>query len=574
MTIEKEIKQIPLGTYLFQRLTQVNNLKSIFGVPGDFNLPLLERLYNVKNLKWVGNCNELNAGYAADGYARINGFGALVTTFGVGELSAINAINGSFVENVPVLHIVGTSSTSLKKNNTRILHHLVTRPNTWELTQDHFAYEKIVDSFSICKESLTVDNLDLIQDKIDTVIETIYRKSKPGYLFIPVDIADIPIPVDVNKKLELQQIDSNPKLSSEITLKVIEKLQSKNFAVLVDSLIEYNTNKELNSFLTKNRIHSFGTPIGKGKIDESMNSNLYHGTYFGKLSTIGTVEDIKNFDMVLHLGYNFNESNNYSSEKIQSHVDDVIEIGKDFVSIDGELYSNVNGWVITKKILENIDETKIQSNSESNKYQESIKNSKYSNDSKISQASLLNEIQSTLNPNDIIVIEMCSFVFATADFVLPDNVQVISQMFYGSIGYALPSTLGVSLAVKDSGSNRRVILIEGDGSAQMTIQELTSYVRYNIEPLMILLNNEGYTVERAILGEKRSYNDIAPNWNWTQLFKVFGDVNNKSESVQVSTNGELQKGLIKGDKLKLVEVLLDRMDVPWRFEYICGKKKF
>ena len=85
---------IPLGLYLWTRIKQVG-VNRIFGVPGDFNLTLLDHIYDVEGLEWVGNTNELNAAYAADGYARtMHGAGCLVTTHGVGELSALNGIAG------------------------------------------------------------------------------------------------------------------------------------------------------------------------------------------------------------------------------------------------------------------------------------------------------------------------------------------------------------------------------------------------------------------------------------------------------------------------------------------------
>ncbi|KAJ4169199.1 Pyruvate decarboxylase 1 [Fusarium falciforme] len=95
------MSEITLGKYLFERLKQVN-VNTIFGLPGDFNLSLLDKIYEVDGLRWAGNANELNAAYAADGYARIKGLSVLVTTFGVGELSALNGIAGSGYKSVPV----------------------------------------------------------------------------------------------------------------------------------------------------------------------------------------------------------------------------------------------------------------------------------------------------------------------------------------------------------------------------------------------------------------------------------------------------------------------------------------
>jgi indolepyruvate decarboxylase len=82
-------------------------MSKVFGVAGDFAFPIEDAIVKFPGIDWVGCCNELNAEYAADGHARVHGIGALNTTYGVGELSAINAIAGAYAEHVPVFHLVG-----------------------------------------------------------------------------------------------------------------------------------------------------------------------------------------------------------------------------------------------------------------------------------------------------------------------------------------------------------------------------------------------------------------------------------------------------------------------------------
>ena len=112
-----------VGNYLLDRLVELG-VTDVFGVPGDYNLGFLDDVLEHEKLEWVGNTNELNAGYAADGYARVRGLGALVTTYGVGELSSINATAGSYAENVPVIHIVGASSSAAQNSHLRVHHTL------------------------------------------------------------------------------------------------------------------------------------------------------------------------------------------------------------------------------------------------------------------------------------------------------------------------------------------------------------------------------------------------------------------------------------------------------------------
>jgi TPP-dependent 2-oxoacid decarboxylase len=110
-----------ISDYLLDRVAELG-ADRVFGVPGDYTLALLDHVVAHDRLEWVGCTNELNAGYAADGYGRLRGIAALMTTFGVGELSAINALAGSFAEYVPVLHIVGAPSTGTQAAQ-RIVHH-------------------------------------------------------------------------------------------------------------------------------------------------------------------------------------------------------------------------------------------------------------------------------------------------------------------------------------------------------------------------------------------------------------------------------------------------------------------
>src|SRR6185369_2039246 len=110
-----------VGDYLLDRLAELG-VTEIFGVPGDYQLEFLDHILAHPLIRWVGGANELNAGYAADGYGRLRGMAALVTTFGVGELSAANAVAGSYAEHVPVVHIVGAPSKDTQGAR-RVVHH-------------------------------------------------------------------------------------------------------------------------------------------------------------------------------------------------------------------------------------------------------------------------------------------------------------------------------------------------------------------------------------------------------------------------------------------------------------------
>jgi alpha-keto-acid decarboxylase len=168
---------VTVSDYLFIRLHQLG-VEHLFGVPGDFNLLLLEELQELDTPRWVGTANELGASYAADGYARKRGFGAFVTTYGVGELSAINGVAGSFAEQVPVLQIVGAPSSAASELGLP-LHHTL-------LDGDAGHFERAYREVTVAQARLDSDRDPAKQ--IDAVLQTMLDRSLPGYIGIPEDL--------------------------------------------------------------------------------------------------------------------------------------------------------------------------------------------------------------------------------------------------------------------------------------------------------------------------------------------------------------------------------------------------
>ncbi|WP_197687498.1 thiamine pyrophosphate-binding protein [Mycobacterium sp. MS1601] len=109
--------------YVLGRLHQIG-VSDIFGVPGDYAFPVHDAIVAHPDINWIGCCNELNAGFAADGYARLRGVGALTTTFGVGELGAISAVAGAYAERLPVFHLTGMPNRSAQADRALVHHTL------------------------------------------------------------------------------------------------------------------------------------------------------------------------------------------------------------------------------------------------------------------------------------------------------------------------------------------------------------------------------------------------------------------------------------------------------------------
>ncbi|KAK7682988.1 hypothetical protein QCA50_014021 [Cerrena zonata] len=599
-------KAIPIGEYLFLRIAQANpKLRSIFGVPGDFNLSLIEHLYcdsvaNHKNIRFLSLCNELNAAYAADGYAKaLEGLSVLITTLGVGELSAINGIAGSFVEYSPVLHIVGTTSSrqvgyaesSNLPGEVKNIHHLL--PLKDALKQpNHDVYKEMVHNVSVVQESLKVeDEEEVLVEKIDRVLNKIINESRPGYLFVPSDLSDLQISERFLFKYFNNSELNNEMMLNDIADRIVEKLyKSARPSIIGDSLMtRFNLMKPFDEFIDKlptNFVKLFATNTSR-IIDESRPN--FVGTYYAKISPNNEIRfSLENeTDLLITFGYYNIETNTGGYTGDFSKISDQVIIHPDYIFLDGEyisLQNSKNGERqfamrdLMIKLNQIFDSTKLKHQSNNNiKYQYKPPTFSENLTKDITQEGLVDFFNHHLQEDDILMVETCSFNFAIPDLKFPRGVKFLNQIYYSSIGYALPATFGVCAAVKDLQSNRRVILIEGDGSAQMTIQELSSFLRFDVTPPQIfLLNNSGYTVERIIKGPTRSYNDIQDNWQWTKLLNLFGDTNNdKHNSATLKSMQELTDYAAKlthSNKIEFMELILHKMDVPERFNYICGRK--
>ncbi len=575
---QKSAGTVSLGEYIFTRIRQFG-VKNIFGVPGDFNLGLLEKLYEVEGLNWVGCCNELNAAYAADGYGRAsknNGAPAvLITTFGVGELSAINGIAGAFAERSPILHIVGVSPTKYHGTSKKV-HHLV--PGKVLNIPDHKVYSKMIEP--ICCASTWLDNPATAVLEFDKVVRKIVLTSQPGYVFLPISSVEFPVSTH---RLDIPLETSLPQLTPPDILlvdKIVKAIESASRPVsLIDSLASRNNGRPIvQQFLETTKFWSFTTNGGIGLIDHS--NPYYCGVYFGKYSTPGIADFIESSDLVIHIGSLESDLNtgSFTNNVLEKNK---IEFTHDYIKIEGETFI-VNHYLpilaeVSKRLNPENYKNKMLHKPEFTTKDQSIEThalkSKYSSEIKsgIDQSIFLKTFERVLKPNDTLVCETCSIQFALADLNLPDKITVVSQPYYASIGMTLPATLGLSISNREHKKSGNIFLLEGDGSSQMTIQELGTMIRNKVKVTIFLLNNDGYSVERAILGEKRSYNDISPNWEWTNLLNSFGGRGSKDIfTTKISNEKEMNKlfsdkDFLRGDRLQLVEVIMDRMDVPWRF---------
>lgn len=535
--------KVTVADYLVKKLKFLG-IKNVFGLPGDYNFNILDAIIKDDEINWVNSTNELNASYSSDGYARINGYGAVVTTYGVGELSAINGIAGSMAENVPVIHIAGVPKTSFIEKNI-IVHHNFSNPNYYLFEN---AYKNVV-------ETTAYLNFENAKKEIDRVFNVFVNEKKPVYIAIPVDICEFLIDDDGFDKIEYKKSDEkalNETVSEIISL--IEK--AKNPIIFFDYLCKrYNLKNEIKEFINKTNM-KFGTFLmGKGIIDET-NPN-FTGVNGGNLSSF-VQNEIKKSDLIITAGYLNADLNTGGFSAFEKEID--IEIRKNETIIKGKVYKNVLLQDVILKLNEKITKT-----FEKNDFKQIKK--KINEKGKIKVDDILPLIETVLDEDDIFTMETGLFSLSGSFLNLKKNVEYLSQTLWGSIGWATPALFGAMMA-----DNKKChIMFTGEGAHQLTIQEMANFFEYDLKPVIFVLNNNGYTVERVLSKDPNDKFNNITNWNYPKLIEGFS--NNKDYFIKtvstlesfIETIDEIKK--LKGKKLCYVEIMTDKKD----YGSLCGR---
>ncbi|EKT4797080.1 alpha-keto acid decarboxylase family protein [Salmonella enterica] len=528
-----------VADYLLDRLAGCG-IGHLFGVPGDYNLQFLDHVIDHPTLRWVGCANELNAAYAADGYARMSGAGALLTTFGVGELSAINGIAGSYAEYVPVLHIVGAPCSAAQQRG-ELMHHTLGDGDFrhfYRMSQAISAASAILDEQNACFE-------------IDRVLGEMLAARRPGYIMLPADVAKkTAIPPTQALALPVHEAQSGVETAFRYHARQC-LMNSRRIALLADFLAgRFGLRPLSQRWMAETPIAHATLLMGKGLFDEQHPN--FVGTYSAGASSKEVRQAIEDADRVICVGTRFVDTLTAGFTQ-QLPAERTLEI-QPYASRIGETWFNLPMAQAVSTLRELCLECAFAPPPTRSAGQP-VRIDK----GELTQESFWQTLQQYLKPGDIILVDQGTAAFGAAALSLPDGAEVVVQPLWGSIGYSLPAAFGAQTACPD----RRVILIIGDGAAQLTIQEMGSMLRDGQAPVILLLNNDGYTVERAIHGAAQRYNDIA-SWNWTQIPPALNAAQQAecwrvTQAIQLA---EVLERLARPQRLSFIEVMLPKADLP------------
>ncbi|WP_176011858.1 alpha-keto acid decarboxylase family protein [Victivallis sp. Marseille-Q1083] len=524
---------VTIVEYLLKQLKALG-IRDIFGVPGDYAFAIDDAIENEPELRWIGCCNELNAAYAADGYARIRGMAALCTTFGVGELSAIGAIAGAFAEHLPIIHLVGMPSSDSMADR-RVIHHT--------LGSGRFdIYAKMAARVACAWTVLTPDNA---VREIKRVLTAALYERQPVYLALPLDYAQCRIEAEI---APLTLPKSDPEVLATALKLASEKInEASNPVVLPGYLVQrLRLEEPLYRILEYGNLPFATMMMDKGVLNET--SHRFLGFYDGELLP-GVVHDrVEHADCLINIGALWSDFNtgNFSAKVLK---DKLIVVGLHQVKIGDVIFHEVEmaDFVDGLAVLLEPHELAFAERGEEGGWEESYADCVY------------RQLADFIVPGDILVAETGTVAFGMMTARLPHGVPFVNQTLWGAIGWATPAAFGAALAAPE----RRTILLTGEGAHQLTAQEVSQFGRFGLRPLILVVNNDGYLIERLLDPDPdRRYNDL-PRWDYQLLPAALGCREFLVGQVHSSREWEAVLARLKHhDGGAYIEIVMSSRDVP------------
>ena len=411
-------------------------------------------------------------------------------------------------------------------------------------------------------------------DEIDIALRQCLLHSRPVRIAIPTDMVEVRVPA-ARLKAEIPDPLRAPEQPSEklVMSRILERIYAaKSPMILVDGETPgLGILDEVQHLIKVSKWPTLVSEFGKGLVDETWPN--YFGVY-----TPAQKSFVEMCDLVLCFGPHHSSTNSFGYTTVPNAKVTLSFTGTSIV-LDGEEVRDIPTKNIVSKLVQQLDSAELKQQPPKRPVQAKFEATPAPSDSElISQAGgFWQRVNSLLREGDIIMGETGTAGFGVREFKLPSNTRLMNPVTWLSIGYMLPAALGVSIAQRDLVAqtayhgleNPRTILFIGDGSLQMTVQEISTMIHQRLNIIIFVLNNDGYTVERYVHGRKAKYNDIAP-WRYLAAPQLFGADEEGELAVHtwsIRTWKDLDKALnddilISGRGMRMVEVFMDRMDAP------------
>ena len=536
-----------IGDYLIKAIRETG-IRHAFGIQGDYVLNFYSQLC-ASQLKVINTCDEQGAGFAADAYARVTGFGVVCVTYGVGGLKIANTTAQAFAELSPVLVISGAPGMSERKHDP-LLHHKV---RSFETQLNVFR--------EMTSAQAVLGDANTAAAEINRVISAIKRTKRPGYIELPRDMVQVEIgEPTVSSQEEEAAIDQTA--VDEALREVLDMLTAAKRPIIIAGVEIYRFGLQplFLKFLERSRLPFVTGVLGKSVVSE--NHPQFIGVYAGGMSPDDVREAVENADCVIAVGPYLTD---LATGIFTHHIDlsQSIVMAPDNILIKHHSYPDIGMKYFLESLIAAIPEPKTRIEQPRKHELPPFIPEK---GAKITMDRLITCINTFLDDNTTVIAEPGDPLFGSLDLKVHGAAEFISPAYYASLGFSVPASVGIQLAAPD----RRPLVLSGDGSFQMTGMELSVSVRYGLSPIVVILNNGGYGTFRSMIDG--CFNDIQP-WQYADITKVIGG----GEGYTVSTEGELLAALEAARKNNsspsIIDVRLGKYDCSERLRRLTDRLK-
>lgn len=518
-----------IGEYLIQRLYSAG-VAHLFGIPGDYILKFYDQLAHGP-IQHIGTTREDASAFAADGYARCKGLGALAVTYGVGALSVVNAVAGAHAESSPVVVISGAPGVREQREDPLIHHRF-----------GPFTFQREIFERITCAQAVLDDPMIAFR-QIDRMLAAAQLHRKPVYIELPRDIVDAPgYPMPIES---VPESISDPAALNEAVAETVELLNSARAPALVAGVEVHRAGlqDDLLRLVERARLPVAATLTGKSVMGER--HPAYLGVYEGAMGPEAARARIEQADLLLLLGVALNDVD-LGVYTAQLDFTRVVRANLGEVMIRHHRYPRVLLTDFTRRLIDQCrSSSSIWPMADTGPSAPEFPRGA----APMNIARLIGRLNAALTPDMMVICDTGDCLFAAIELRVHERTEFLASAFYTTMGFAMPAALGAAVARPD----RRPLILVGDGAFQMSGTELSSLARLKSNAIVIVFNNAGYSTERFILDGP--FNDISP-WRFDRLGEVFGPLTGFLARTEDEFESALQTALRITDHPTLIDVQL------------------
>lgn len=533
--------------HLVVRSLKEAGVREIFGIPGDFVLPLFKVIEDSAELPLFTLSHEPSVGFAADGAARCACRpSAAVVTYGAGALNMVNPIAAAYAEKVPVVVVSGGPGLR-EQHADLLLHHQAKR-----LDSQRRIYEEIT-----CDQT-RLDDSRTAPAELSRVLSTCLEQSRPVYIEVPRDQVFVPCsepePLARNRRCDPQAIEA-------CTAEILAILRRATAPVLMVGV-------EIRRLGIENQVAELARRLGIPVVTSFMGRGLLSakgvsvaGTYLGVAGDPAVSDLVENADALMLLGVILSDTNLGMSRR-KLNLSQCILAHDRQVRLGYHVYQDLPLDALVESLLVRTQQC-IAPNADPRSDRASPRRMLpfAADETPLVPRDIargINELVHRVGPQQIVA-DVGDALFIAMDI----DGELAAPGYYASMGYAVPAGLGIQAA-----TGKRPIILVGDGAFQMTGWELGNSSRYDLDPIVVVINNSGWEMLRAFAPDSK-FNDLE-SWKFSELATALG-----GEGVRVQTQVQwmaaLDQAFYRRGRFQLIEVMIERGSMsPTMARYVQG----